>query len=101
MTSEPAHVAEFELTREKLVAAIKVLFHQCLIRRIAIRGSSGTAFLRIPLLLALLTIALLPVFMTVAALSALVVRCSLVVERAAEQRADALSPQDLAQAPSI
>jgi hypothetical protein len=81
MPASNVRVEEFEVTGEKLVARVKDLVHQGNIRRIAIRNEKGVTLLEIPLLAGLAGAVLVPVWAAVGALAALLVRCTIVIER--------------------
>ena len=81
MRASSVRVEEFEVTGEKLLARIKELIHQGNIRRIAIRNEKGVTLLEIPLLAGLAGAVLVPVWAAIGALAALLVRCTIVIER--------------------
>jgi hypothetical protein len=81
MPASNVRVEEFEVTGEKLLARVKDLVHQGNIRRIAIRNEKGVTLLEIPLLAGLAGAVLVPVWAAIGALAALLVRCTIVIER--------------------
>ena len=81
MSSHPGVVEEFQVSGPQLLGAVKDLFHQGNIRRIAIRNRKGMTLLEIPLVVGVAAAALVPVWAAVGALAALVAKCTLVVER--------------------
>lgn len=81
MTEKEARVEEFEVTGEKLIEAIKALVHEGNIRRITIKSEEGRSLMEIPLTIGVVGALLLPVWAAIGALAALVVKCTLVVER--------------------
>jgi Flp pilus assembly pilin Flp len=81
MPASRVRVEEFEVTGEKLVASLKDLVHKGNIRRIAIRNEKGVTLIEIPLLAGLASAVLAPVWAAVGAVAALLVRCTIVIER--------------------
>ncbi|MEJ2749036.1 MAG: DUF4342 domain-containing protein [Anaerolineae bacterium] len=72
---------EFTVAGEELVAKVKQLVHETSVRRIVIKNEAKRIHFEIPLALGVVGIALLPVYSAVALIAALVVDCTIVVER--------------------
>jgi hypothetical protein len=72
---------EFTVAGEELMAKIKELVHETTVRRIVIRNEAKRINFEIPLALGVVGIAMLPVWSAVALIAALVVDCSILVER--------------------
>jgi hypothetical protein len=81
MAEKKVRIEEFEVNGEQVVQTIKRLVHEGNIRRITIKDSDGKTLIEIPLTLGVVGAALLPVWAAVGALAALVVRCTIVVEK--------------------
>ncbi len=81
MAEKATRIEEFEVTGEKLIEAIKALAHEGNIRRITIKSEEGRSLMEIPLTLGVVGTILLPVWAAIGALAALVVKCTIVVER--------------------
>jgi hypothetical protein len=74
-------VEEFQVTGAQVVSSIKDLFHEGNIRRISIRNAAGVTLLDIPLVVGLAGALLVPLWAALGALTALLAKCTLVVER--------------------
>ena len=81
MVGKGTRIEEFEVTGEKVVETVKELIHQGNIRRITIRDSDGRSIIEIPLTLGVVGAMVLPAWAALGALAALLVRCTIVVER--------------------
>ena len=81
MGDEKVRVEEVHVTGDSLLSSIKELVREGNVRRISVRNQEGVTLLEIPLLLGVAGAALLPVWAAVGALAALVVKCSIVIER--------------------
>ena len=84
MSEKAPRVEEFEVTGEKVVETVKRLVHEGNVRRITIKNEGGRSLIEIPLTLGVVGAVLLPVWAAVGALAALVVKCTIVVERIEE-----------------
>jgi hypothetical protein len=72
---------EFTVAGEDLMAKVKELVHETSVRRIVIRNEAKRINFEFPLALGVVGIALLPVWSAIALIAALVVDCSILVER--------------------
>ena len=81
MAEKKVRIEEFEVNGDQVVETIKRLVHEGNIRRITIKDSDGKTLIEIPLTLGVVGAVLLPVWAAVGALAALVVHCTIVVER--------------------
>ena len=84
MNEKAPRIEEFEVTGEKVVETVKRLVHEGNVRRITIKNEGGRSLIEIPLTLGVVGAVLLPVWAAVGALAALVVKCTIVVERIEE-----------------
>ncbi len=82
MADKGTRLEEFEVTGEKVVQTVKELVHQGNIRRITIRDADGKSLIEIPLTLGVVGAMVLPAWAALGALAALLVKCTIVVERA-------------------
>ena len=71
---------EFKVTGGDLLASVKELIHQGNVRHIVIKNESGKTLLEIPLTFGILGVALIPVYVAVAAITALAVKCVIEVK---------------------
>lgn len=74
-------VEEFQVLGKDLVDNVRRLIHEGNVRRIIIQDEHGTTFMEIPITIAILGTALAPVLAAVGALSALIAKFKIVVER--------------------
>jgi hypothetical protein len=81
MADRKPRIEEFEVSGDQVVETLKRLLHEGNIRRITIKDSDGKSLIEIPLTLGVVGAMLLPVWAAVGALAALVVRCTIVVEK--------------------
>lgn len=90
MSEEKVRVEEFELSGEKVLAKIKSLVREGNIRRISIQNEEGVTLFELPLMLgvasAALSIWLTPVWAAIGALTAMVAKFRIVVERVEEPK---------------
>jgi hypothetical protein len=84
MSEKAPRIEEFEVTGEKVVETVKRLVYEGNVRRITIKNEGGRSLIEIPLTLGVVGAVLLPVWAAVGALAALVVKCTIVVERIEE-----------------
>ena len=84
MSEKAPRIEEFEVTGEKVVETVKRLVHEGNVRRITIKNEGGRSLIEIPLTIGVVGAVLLPVWAAVGALAALVVKCTIVVERIEE-----------------
>jgi hypothetical protein len=76
---------EFTVNGDQLVAKVRELVNEGNVRRLIIKNEEGRTLLEVPLTIGLIGAALLPVFAAIGALAALASRCTIVVERDAEE----------------
>jgi hypothetical protein len=74
-------VEEFQVLGKDLVDKVRTLIHEGNVRRIIIQDEHGNTFMEIPITVAVLGTALAPVLAAVGALSALIAKFNIVVER--------------------
>jgi hypothetical protein len=84
MADKKPRIEEFEVSGDKVVETVKRLVHEGNIRRITIKGEDGKTLIEIPLTFGVVGAVLLPVWAAIGALAALVVHCTIVVEKNAE-----------------
>lgn len=72
---------EFVVAGEDLLGLVKKLVRETTVRRLVIKNEARHIHLEIPLVLGVAGIALLPVFTAVALIAALVIECTILVER--------------------
>lgn len=84
MTDSDARIEEIEVTGEKVVETVKVLVRQGNIRRVTIRNSEGRSIIEIPLTLGVVGAMFAPAWAALGAAAALLTKCTIVVERIAE-----------------
>lgn len=78
---EQTWTEEFVVAGNELVEMVKKLIHETSVRRIVIKNEARRIHFEIPMALGLAGIALLPVYSAVALIAALVVDCTILVER--------------------
>jgi hypothetical protein len=79
-------VEEFQVLGRDLVDKVKALIHEGNVRRIIIKDDAGHTFIEIPVTVAAVGAVLAPVLAAVAALSVLVAKFTVVVERRGDTR---------------
>lgn len=89
MTEQPninddGRVEEFQVKGEELLAKIKELVHEGNIRRIVIAGEDGKSIIELPVTVGVVGALLLPMFVAVGAVAAVVTNCTIRVERRRE-----------------
>jgi hypothetical protein len=72
---------EYKVNGHELLKKIKELIAEGNIRRIIIKNEKGETFIEIPLTIAVVGTALVPVWAAIGALAALITNCTLEVER--------------------
>jgi hypothetical protein len=77
---------EIQVMGGNLVEKVKELIHEGNVRRIIIKEESGHTIVEIPVTWAAIGVVAAPVLAAVGALSALVTKCTIVVERRAEAK---------------
>jgi hypothetical protein len=81
-TEDEVHTETIEVKGEDLLGRIKELVHEGNVRRIIIKNEDGDRLLEIPLTLGVVGVMLLPQFVAIGALAAVVAKCTIEVERA-------------------
>ncbi len=81
MDEQKVRTEEFEVTGEKLIEKIKELIHAGNVRRIIVKNESGKTLIEIPMNIGVAAALLLPVQAALAAIAALVVKLTIVVEK--------------------
>jgi len=77
---------EIQVMGSNLVEKVKELIHEGNVRRIIIKDESGHTIVEIPVTWAALGVVAAPVLAAVGAISALVTKCTIVVERRGEAK---------------
>jgi hypothetical protein len=72
---------EFVVAGEELVDTVKKLMREVTVRRLVVKNEKMNLHLEVPLILGVAGIALLPVYSAMALIAALVVDCTILVER--------------------
>lgn len=72
---------EYKVNGQELLKKIKELIAEGNIRRIIIKNEKGEPFIEIPLTIAVVGTALIPVWAAIGALAALITNCTIEVER--------------------
>lgn len=72
---------EFTVNGEELLAKVKSLVNEGNIRRIIIKGDDGKVIVEFPLTVGVVGVILAPMFAAIGAITALVTKCTIVVER--------------------
>jgi hypothetical protein len=72
---------EFKVSGEDLLRKVKEIIAEGNVRRIGIRNKEGKTLIEIPLALGIVGAVLLPALAAVGAIAALLVECTIVVER--------------------
>jgi hypothetical protein len=72
---------EFKVLGDDVVKTIKKIIKEGNIRRIIIKNEEGKPLIEIPLTIGVVGAALLPVWAAIGAVAALVVKCTIVVEK--------------------
>jgi hypothetical protein len=75
-------IEEFQVFARDLVDRVRELIHEGNVQRIIIKDTQGHTFLEIPVTVAAVGVVLAPVLAAVGAISALVAKFTIVVERA-------------------
>ncbi len=81
MSEERVQTEEHRVSGERLVGRIKELVHQGNIRRIIIKNDEGRALVEIPLTLGVVGAALVPIWVAIGAMAALIANFTIVVEK--------------------
>lgn len=81
MNAERIHTEEHRVSGERLLARVKELVHQGNIRRIIIKNEAGQVLIEVPLTLGVVGALLIPVWVAIGAMAALVANFNIVVEK--------------------
>ena len=81
MEEENIKKEEFKVSGEDVIKKLKELVKEGNIRRIIIKNEEGKVLVEFPLTIGVVGIALLPVWAAIGAIAALVVKCTIVVEK--------------------
>jgi len=81
MTEENTKKEEFKVVGDDVIKTIKKIVKEGNIRRIIIKNEEGKPLIEIPLTVGVVGAALLPVWAAIGAVAALVVKCTIVVEK--------------------
>jgi hypothetical protein len=81
MTEEKTRKEEFKVSGDDVIKTIKKIVREGNIRRIIIKNEEGKTLIEIPLTIGVVGVALLPVWAAIGAVAALVVNCTIVVEK--------------------
>ncbi len=85
-------VEEVQVMGRDLVEKVKALIHEGNVRRIIIKDVQGNTFVEIPVTVAAVGMILAPVLAAVGAISALVAKFTIVVERTEPTNSDSANP---------
>lgn len=72
---------EFTLNGDEVLAKVKALINEGNIRRIIIKDEHGKVLVEFPLTVGVVGVLLAPMFAAIGAITALVTKCTIVVER--------------------
>jgi len=86
-------VEEIQVLGKDLVERVKALIHEGNVNRIIIKDDKGNTFMEIPIAIAAVGVIAAPLLAGLGAISALVAKFNIVVERAAEDRAGKSEPE--------
>ncbi len=71
----------FKISGANLLDKVKELIHEGNVRRIIIKDKKGTSLLEFPLTVGIIGTALIPIFVAIGTIAALVTECTITVER--------------------
>lgn len=77
---------EFVVAGEELVNFVKKLVHETAVRRLVVKNEKRNIHLEIPLAMGVVSIALLPIYSSLALIAALVTECTILVKRVPEEK---------------
>jgi hypothetical protein len=77
----PDRTEEFKVSGEDLLKKVKEIIAEGNVRRIGIKNKEGKTLIEIPLTLGVIGAVFLPVLAAVGAIAALLIECTIVVER--------------------
>lgn len=78
---QQVHTEEFEVNSEEILSKIKELVHEGNIRRVVIKNEDGRSLIDVPLTVGVVGALLAPQLAAIGAITALIARATLVVER--------------------
>lgn len=81
MKNEKTTTEEFSVSGKELVDKVKEIIKQGNVRKIMIKNEKGETLVEIPVTIAVIGAVLVPVLAAVAAIAALVSKCTIVVEK--------------------
>ncbi len=81
---------EFKINGDDLLAKVKQLINEGNVRRIIIKNKEGKSLVELPLTIGVVGAVLAPALAAVGAIAALVTECTIVVEREADKKKDAV-----------
>lgn len=81
---------EFKINGEDLLGKVKQLVNEGNVRRIIIKNKEGKVLVELPLTIGIVGAVLAPMLAAVGAIAALVTECTIVVERDADKKKDAV-----------
>lgn len=84
MSEEKVRIEEHKVSGDDLVAKVKELVHEGNVRRVIVKNEEGKTLLEIPLTIGVIGAVLLPVWVALGAIAALVADFTIVVERVEE-----------------
>ena len=85
MAQESVQTEEHKVTGDKLLTRIKELVREGNIRRIIIKHEDGHVLMEIPLTLGVVGAALMPIWVAIGAMAALVANYTIVVEKSGQK----------------
>ncbi len=80
-----AEYEEFKVSGEELLAKVKELVHEGNVRRVIIANEEGKTLIEVPLTVGVVGALLLPVWVAVGAIAAVVTDCTIRIERADDE----------------
>lgn len=81
MSEENIKKEEFKVSGKDILKKIKEIIKAGNVRRIIIKNDEGKSLIEIPVTLGVVGAALLPIWAAIAAIAALVTKCTIVVEK--------------------
>jgi hypothetical protein len=80
-----AEYEEFKVSGEELLAKVKELVHEGNVRRVIMANEEGKTLIEVPLTVGVVGALLLPVWVAVGAIAAVVTDCTIRIERADDE----------------
>lgn len=84
MGEEKVRTEEYKVSGDDLVAKVKELVHEGNIRRVIVKNEEGKTLIEIPLMIGVIGAVLLPVWVALGAIAAMVADFTIVVEKVEE-----------------